>query len=186
MTRWLSENCNMHRVAVLGSGGAGKTTFSRELGRRAGLPVIHLDRYYWCPYWTPTPADQWRRTMTELAAGDRWVIDGNYGGSLDIRLERADTVIILALSRWLCLVRVLRRWWMNKGRAVQSDGCPERLDWQFLRWVWRYPADSRPRIDAALAQFANKVRVVELASSAAAQSFLHDVSSQHNHRPDKT
>jgi adenylate kinase family enzyme len=175
----------MQRVAVVGSGGAGKSRFSQELGRRVGLPVIHLDRYYWRPYWTPTPVDQWRRTMTELAARDRWVIDGNYGGSLDIRLERADTVIVLAVSRWRCLARVLRRWWTNKGRAVQSDGCPERIDWQFLRWVWRYPTDSRPRLDAALAQFAHKVRVIELASPAAAQSFLRDLPPQHYLRRDR-
>jgi adenylate kinase family enzyme len=95
--------------------------------------------------------------MKDLVAGDRWVIDGNYSGSLDIRLKRADTAIILAFSRWRCPVRVLRRWWTNRGRAVQSDGCPERFNWQFLQWVWRYPTDSRPRIDAAVAQFANKV-----------------------------
>lgn len=169
----------MQRVAVVGSGGAGKSTFSQELGRLAELPVIHLDHYYWRPHWTPTPVDQWRRTMMDLAAGDRWIIDGNYGGSLDIRLERADTVIILAFSRWLCLVRVLRRWWTNRGRDVQSDGCREHFDWQFLRWVWRYPTHSRPRIDAALAQCANRVRVIELASPAVAQSFLHDLPPRH-------
>jgi adenylate kinase family enzyme len=169
----------MQRVAVVGSGGAGKSTFSRELGRCCGLPVIHLDRYYWRPRWTPTPTDEWRRTTTELAAGDRWVIDGNYGGSLDIRLARADTVIILAFSRWRCLVRVLRRWWANRGRAVQSDGCPECFDWQFLRWVWRYPIDSRPLLDAALAQCASQIRVIEFASPAAARSFLDDLPSHH-------
>jgi hypothetical protein len=52
--------------------------------------------------------------------GDRWIMDGNYSGSLDIRLERADTVIILVFSRWRCLVRVLRRWWTNRGGGMCS------------------------------------------------------------------
>lgn len=168
----------MERVAVVGSGGAGKTTFCRELGRRTGLPVIHLDRYFWRAGWKPSSVDQWRKTMAELVAGDRWIIDGNYGASLDLRLARTDTVIILAFSRWRCLARVLRRWWTNRGHAVQADGCPERLDWQFLRWVWRYPTDSRPRIDAALAQTAQQMQVVELASPGAAQSFLRELSDQ--------
>lgn len=165
----------MQRVAVVGSGGAGKTTFCRELGRRTGLPVIHLDQHYWRPHWTPTPTDQWRKTVAELAAGDRWIMDGNYRSSLDLRLERADAVIILAFSRWRCLVGVLRRWWTNRGRAVQADGCPERLDWEFLRWVWRYPIDSRPLLDAALVRYADTARVVELASPAVARSFLREL-----------
>jgi adenylate kinase family enzyme len=122
--------------------------------------------------------DQWRKTVAELAAKDQWVIDGSYGGTLDIRLARADTVIVLAFSRWRCLVRVVRRWWTNRGRAVQSDGCPERLDLEFLQWVWRYPMDSRPHLDAALAEFATNLRVVELASPAAVRSFWGDLPPQ--------
>jgi adenylate kinase family enzyme len=168
----------MQRVVVVGSAGAGKTTFSQELGRCTGLPVIHLDRYFWRPGWEPTPPAQWRKAVADLAAGDRWVIDGNYGGSFDIRLERADTVIILAFPRWRCVIRVLRRWWTNRGRALQADGCPERFNWQFVRWVWRYPIESRPLLDAALAQCVNNIRVIELSSPAAAQSFLHSLTAR--------
>jgi len=162
----------VQRVAVVGSGGAGKTTFATELGRRTGLPVIHLDRYFWKPGWVSLPPDEWRTTQRALLAGDRWVVDGNYGATFDLRLARADTVIVLSLPRWRCLLRVLRRWWGNRGRAVQADGCPEHFDWAFLRWVWRYPVESKVRLDAALAQFEGRVRVVGLTSPSAAQAFL--------------
>ena len=164
---------SVQRVAVVGSGGAGKSTFSRELGRLVELPVLHIDHHYWRPGLIPTPSDLWRQKVAELAVEDRWVIDGNYGGSLDIRLQRADTVIILAFSRWRCMSRVLRRWWTYRGRAVQADGCPERVDWQFLRWVWRYPVDARPRLDNALRAAGDSVAVIELTSPAAAAAFLH-------------
>lgn len=169
------DRAELRRVAVVGSGGAGKSTFSVRLGALVGLPVVHLDRHYWGPGWTPTPADPWRRTVAELAAADRWIIDGNYSATVDLRLERADTVVILAYSRWRCLFGVLRRWWTNRGRAVQADGCYERVDWQFLRWVWRYPIDSRPRMDTAFARYRDRIRVVELTTPAAARAFLRSL-----------
>lgn len=113
--------------------------------------------------------------MTALTAMDRWIIDGNYSSTLDIRLERADTVIVLGFPRWRCMLRVLRRWWTNLGRPVQANGCPERLDWRFLRWVWRFPIDSRPRIDAMLARFSDEIRVIELTSPAAVLAFLDEL-----------
>ena len=56
----------MKRVVVIGSGGAGKSTFSRKLGEATGLEVIHLDGIYWRPNWEKTPKDEWERTVREL------------------------------------------------------------------------------------------------------------------------
>jgi len=68
----------MQRIAVVGSGGAGKSTFATELGRRLGLPVIHLDEHYWQPGWVATPAEQWQDRQRGLVAYDCWIVDGNY------------------------------------------------------------------------------------------------------------
>jgi adenylate kinase family enzyme len=163
------------RVAVVGSPGAGKTTFAVELGRRTGLPVIHLDRQYWQPGWIETPAEAWRTRQRELLAGDAWIVDGNYGATLDVRFARADTVIVLAPPRLLCVVRALRRSLRHHGRAVQAPGCPERLNLEFLLWVWRFPRDSRPRLDAALDAHRDGLRIVELTSPRAIAAFLEGV-----------
>ena len=72
----------MKRVLVIGSGGAGKSTFATRLGARLGLPVIHLDRVYWQPGWVETPKDEWLRKVEEMCAADAWVMDGNYSGTL--------------------------------------------------------------------------------------------------------
>lgn len=67
-----------------------------------------------------------------LVAADAWVVDGNYGGTLDIRFQAADTIVLLDYPRLVCFGRALRRSLLNGGRAVQARGCPERLDLSFL------------------------------------------------------
>jgi adenylate kinase family enzyme len=140
----------VRRVAVIGCGGSGKSTFARALGVRLGLPVVHLDRHYWRPGWVPTPDAEWLRVQHELVSRDRWVIDGNYGSTLEVRLAAADTVVFLDLPRRSCLRGVLARWARGYGRCVQADGCPERASLEFIRWVWRYPREGRLRALAAI------------------------------------
>jgi adenylate kinase family enzyme len=161
----------VRRVAVVGSGGAGKTTFSEELGRRTGLPVVHLDRHYWQPGWSAPPSEEWRTIQAALVAGDEWIIDGNYRSTFELRLARADTVVVIALSRWRCLTRAIRRSLGHLGRDIQADGCRERLDASFYRWIWRYPIDSRPGLDAAIAAHP-RLDVVELRSPRDVRAWL--------------
>ena len=140
----------MRRVLVVGPGGAGKSTFARRLGERTGLPVIHLDEHHWRPGWEPPPDDEWRAIVTELAAGEEWIIDGNYGGTIDVRVRAADTAVFLDYAPIPCITRALRRSIFNHGRAVQAAGCPEHIDLEFLRWIANYRRDSRPRVLAEL------------------------------------
>ncbi|MEM9203830.1 MAG: hypothetical protein AAGC53_19480, partial [Actinomycetota bacterium] len=81
-------------MAIVGPGGAGKTTFARALGVATGLPVIHLDEHQWQPGWVGTERDVWRRRQAGLLTGEHWIVDGNYSGTFDARFARADTVII--------------------------------------------------------------------------------------------
>jgi adenylate kinase family enzyme len=69
----------------VGSGGAGKTTFARELARRTGLPVVHLDHLYWKPGWVETPRDEWRMVQDERLTATEWIADGNYSGTFNVR-----------------------------------------------------------------------------------------------------
>lgn len=162
----------MNRVAVVGAGGAGKSTFARELGAIVQLPVYHLDEYHWLPGWKEPPKEAWRATQSDLAAADQWIVEGNYGASFDIRFDRADTVYVLSLSRWVCSARVLKRVLKNWRREIQAPGCPEHFDLKFLRWVWRYSIDSRPRLDEALARHKNRLEVIELTSRLEVREYL--------------
>lgn len=164
----------MKRVLVIGSGGSGKTAVARRLAERTGLPLVHLDALYWRPGWVPTPADEWRATVQQLVTADAWIMDGNYGGTLDLRLEACDTVVFLDLPRIVCLWRVLKRQLRYLGR-VRPDlppGCRERLSWDFLAWIWTYPVRRRGDILKRLAALAPRKRVVVLRSGAAIEELL--------------
>lgn len=167
----------MKRVLVIGSGGAGKSTFARRLGARLGLPVIHLDRAYWQPGWVEPPKDEWLRTVEGLCAGDSWVMDGNYSGTLDVRLAACDTVLFLDLPRVVCVWRVLKRAvkYRHGTRPDMAPGCRENVNPEFLLWIWNYPRRSRPKVLSRLAAHARDKRVVTLRSSAEVERFLIEV-----------
>ena len=167
----------MRRVLVIGSGGAGKSTLARRLGERLGLEVIHLDREFWRPGWVEPPRDEWRRKVEELCGREAWVMDGNYSGTLDVRLAACDTVVFLDLPRAVCVWRVLKRsvMYRNAPRPDMAGGCREQFDLKFLHWVWTYPSRRRANILARLDESAAEKRVIHLRSDAEAERFLAEV-----------
>jgi adenylate kinase family enzyme len=163
----------VHRVLVIGSGGAGKSTLAAAVAERTSLPLVRLDALYWRAGWVPTPTREWNALVAELAAGDRWVMDGNYGGTLDVRLARADTVIFLDLPRAVCLWGIVSRWVRYRGRTRPdlAPGCPEQMNWEFIVWVWQYPSRRRGDVLARLGRLRG-VSVVILRSRAAVRAFV--------------
>jgi adenylate kinase family enzyme len=148
---------------IIGSAGAGKTTLAVKLGEILQLSVIHLDAHFWKPGWTPSDADDWKEKVEQLIQGECWIMDGNYGGTMEVRIAAADTVVFLDFSRVVCLYRVLKRSLRHRGnrRPDLGDGCPEQLpDWEFLRWIWNYPGSRTPKVLSMLAAQANKTTVV--------------------------
>ena len=164
----------MKRVLVIGSGGAGKSTFARELGAVLNLPVIHLDQAYWKAGWEKPSKAEWARTVDQLIAQHEWIMDGNFGGTLPQRLRRADAIILLDISRWICLWRVGKRLVKYRGRHRPDvpPGCHERFDREFIRWIWNYPSRSRPAKLALLSATGPDQRVVILRSSGEVKRFL--------------
>ena len=123
------------RVLVTGIAGAGKSTFSRALSERTGLPVIHLDVHFWKPGWVPTPDDEWRATQRRLLAGAEWIADGNYPDTLDVRLERADTVVFIDTPWSICARRAFVRGIRRPVGFELPAGCHESA-WRRLRDEW--------------------------------------------------
>lgn len=153
----------MKRIAILGRGGAGKSTLASYLATRYKLPVFELDQYFWDEDLTPTPVDQWNVIHQQIISEPEWIIDGDlgvYDTKLLERLKAADTVILLDFSARVCGMRALRR-------------SPENLE--FWKWVLRYRRDSLPRIMAACAHPEVQARIYRFCTPAELDNFLENL-----------
>lgn len=167
----------MKRVIVIGSGGAGKSTLARALGVQLGLPVVHLDAHFWQAGRVELDNTDWLEWQRNALLEPCWIMDGNYGETMDLRLAAADTVIFLDLPPALCVARVLWRavrYW-GRTRPDMAADCPERLDLNFLRWIWNYPRNNRPAILEKLSRLEG-TRVLRLQSAGAVRRFLTEIS----------
>ena len=166
----------MERILVIGCPGAGKSTLSRQLGEKLGLPVIHLDRLFWKPGWVESTREEFDARLLAQLEHPRWIIDGNYTRTYPQRLAKCDMVIHLDFNRFACLWGVISRVLKNYGqvRPDMPEGCPERFDWEFLKWVWNFNRTHRPRNLAAL-EAAEGITVITLKNRRQGQEFLRQL-----------
>lgn len=158
-----------NRIAVLGIPGSGKTTLSLIIGIRLGLPVFHLDRILYRAGWKLIPGENFRAEVGRIASGDRWVIEGDYPEFPDARVDRADTVIYLALNRYICMLRTVKRL-ITGGKDNRGDispGCEERMNADFireLRWIWDFDRKHRTMTEARLRDISSVKKVITLST----------------------
>ena len=160
------------RILVVGNGGSGKSTLAQGLSLRLKLPLVHLDRIFWQPGWKSINPENFDECLLEAINGESWIIDGNYTRTLEPRLSRSQAVIFLDMPRAVCLAGVLTRYFRfrGRGRPDMSPGCPEKVDGEFLRWVWNFNRNHRA---AYLERFGSLDQpVVILRSRKAAARFL--------------
>lgn len=133
----------MQKVLVIGSPGSGKTEFAINLAARIKLPLIHLDSIYHLPKW-PNDIDRkrplWRQEVKDILKASSWIIDGNYGSTLQERFSCADTVFFLDYPRHIAMYRAIKRRikFHKKVRPDMPDGWQETLSIQFLSKIWHY------------------------------------------------
>ena len=155
------------RIMVIGCSGGGKSTLSPKIAEKFDLRYISMDRdVLWLPGWVLRSREAQRPLIEELVAGARWILDGNNSSSFDIRLPRTDLVLWVRMPRWLCLWGALSRAIRHYGqtRADMAPGCPERLDWGFLRYIWDFERVSAPQMRERLAVCGPDIPVFQLKS----------------------
>ncbi|MBK8207613.1 MAG: hypothetical protein IPK87_12625 [Planctomycetes bacterium] len=152
------------RICVIGCSGTGKSTLARRLGVRMGLPVHHLDAMLWRAGWVMTDRETEERTQREVVATDRWIIDGNFGSTMVIRFPRAQAIIWLDYPTWLAMWGVTRRVAHEKGRVRDdmAQGCPERWDLGFYKWVLEFRQKQRGHILEHIRDFGSHARLVHI------------------------
>jgi adenylate kinase family enzyme len=139
----------MQRILVMGSSGSGKSRFARRLCDITGLPFVSLDALFWKPGWQPSEPVEFDARVIEAANQPRWVMDGNYTNRTgELRRQLADTFIWFDLPRRTCMTGILKRIAGSYGqvRPEMAEGCPEKIDLEFFRYVWTYRARQRPKL----------------------------------------
>ena len=137
----------MERIVIIGCGGAGKSTLARQLGEKLNIPVVHLDKLWWKPDWVESSREEFDAKLADALAKPQWIMDGNFSRTIHQRVNRCDTIIYLAFHRVTCLLGVLKRILTTYGtvRPDMGDGCPERFDWEFFKWVWNFNKNNREK-----------------------------------------
>ncbi|MBJ7947726.1 MULTISPECIES: DNA topology modulation protein [Bacillus cereus group] len=164
----------MKKIILIGSGGSGKSTLAKQLGNKLNIKVHHLDALFWKANWEGVPREEQRKVQKNLIKEEKWIIDGNYGGTMDLRLNAADTIIFLDIHRTICVYRAFKRivQYRNKTRPDMGAGCEERLDLQFFKWIWEYPNKKKPTILKRLDQLSKGKEVIILKSPNEVKRFL--------------
>ena len=166
----------MERVLVIGSNGAGKTTFSEKLSQKTGLPLVHIDKIYWRGCWEVTPRDTFETAVLAEAKKERWIIEGNNIRSLSQRLPYADTVFWFEFPPVVCTLHIIKRAikYRNKARPDMPDQCINKLGVRFLRDAWRFNRKNRLTIQSLLEE-AGDITMVRFTNRRQVRSYLQKI-----------
>jgi adenylate kinase family enzyme len=141
------------RIMICGPSNSGKSTLARAIGWKLGLPAIYLDLLYHLPHtdWRPRPMEEFTALHDAAIAGERWVIEGNYFGTVQQRLERATGIVLLGSEPWRAAARNVRRTlFETRHRAGQLEGGIDTLKWELIRFILFEQPKKRDRDRAIL------------------------------------
>lgn len=166
----------MERILIIGCSCSGKSTLSRALGEKLGLPVVHLDQLWWSEGWVHVTREEFDARLEAELAKDQWIMDGNFSRTMYQRLQRCDTIIYLDFNRWECLWGMCQRVFGSYGkvRPDMSPGCPERFDPEFVKWIWNFNKSNRVRNYTWIAQ-AKHAKSIVLKSRKEVNAFLQSL-----------
>ena len=162
----------MKRVIVIGSPGAGKSTFARRLRDRTGIPLVYLDMIWHQPDRTTISREEFDRKLSDILKTDSWIIDGNYGRTLELRLQSCDTVFLLDYPLEVCLASVAAR--IGKQRE-DLPWTEEEFDEEFRQWIIDFPLSELPRIYKLLDQYGAELEVHIFKTREEADQFLKGI-----------
>ena len=147
----------MKKVIIIGCCGAGKSTFARRLRDATGLPLCYLDMLWHRSDKTTVTRKEFDASLSEILKKDRWIIDGNYFRTLEMRLKECDTVFLFDLPLAECLAGVETR---IGTKREDMPWVEEEFDPEFRDWVLRFPQDVLPKVYALLEQYSNRNIVI--------------------------
>ncbi len=159
---------------IIGCGGSGKSTLSKKVHEITGIPLIHLDQVFWSPGWIETQRYAWVEKNRQIIQNDSWILDGNYGSTMDMRIEAADTIVFLFRPSYVCLYRALKRTLLNFGKTREDlpAGCPDKFELKFFHYIAMYNKTRAPGILKKLKACENDKQISILKNDKAVNDFI--------------
>lgn len=166
------------RIAIVGRSGSGKSTLACALGVRLGLPVTHLDKFFWLPGWVERPRHEFESRHDAIVYENKWIIDGNNARTMPGRFGKAQLIVFFDYPLRVCLRRILGRMLRYRGRDLPhlTQGCPEHFDIHYLKYVWNFDRITRPKIVAAIEK--SGTPCIRLQTPDDTQDFLDSIASR--------
>lgn len=161
----------MKKIIVIGCPGSGKSTFSRELNKITDIPLFHLDMMYWNPDKSKVDKAIFLERLSDAMALEEWIIDGNYGSTMEMRMAACDTVIFLDYTPDVCLDGVVKR----RGKPRSDMPWTETEDdEEFMEFIRNFNAESRPKIIELIGEYKDK-KVYIFTDRFEADEFLRNI-----------
>ena len=159
----------MKKVIVIGCPGSGKSTVSRALHNKTGIPLYHLDMMYWNADKTTVEKSVFFERLSSVLEKDEWIIDGNYGSTMELRMAACDTVIFLDYPLDICLDGIKER--RGKPRS-DMPWIETEEDAEFIEFIKNYNEQQKPKVLELFKKYSGK-NIIILESREQADAFLN-------------
>ena len=162
----------MKKIIIIGCPGSGKSTLARALHDKTGIPLHHLDMMFWNADRTTVEKSVFLERLSAAMEQDEWIIDGNYGSTIERRLAACDTVFFLDYPAQVCLEGIRAR--RGKPRSDMPWIETDEEDTEFIEFIKNYNSESRPQVMELLEKYSHK-NVFIFRSRAEKDAFLNQM-----------
>lgn len=166
-----SHMCIGKRILILGCSGSGKSTFARALAARTGLPLVYLDSVWWRADGSHISREEFDRALSELLAGERWIMDGDYSRTYEVRIRACDTVIFLDYPEETCMAGIVARVGQERPDMPWTEST---LDPELVAMVQTYARDNRPVLLSLFRKYPEK-QVITFTNRTQADRWLSQI-----------
>lgn len=163
---------NYKKIIVIGCPGSGKSYFSIELAKILKIPLYHLDELYWMEGWVNRPKEEFRSIVNKIMENPEWIIDGNYGGTLEERFSKCELAYFLDLPTSVCLESEKNR--RGNTRYGFPSFLEEKEDKEFIRFIENFPNEGRIKILSLIEKYDN-VKVITFKSREEVNKYLENL-----------
>ena len=166
----------MKKVIVIGCPGSGKTTFAEKLSEASGLPLYYLDAIWHKPDRTHISRDDFDKRLHEILSEEKWIIDGNYSRTIELRLSACDTVFLFDLPTELCIQGATER--LGKGR-YDMPWIATELDPEFENEIIEFRDNKLPKIYNITEKHCHNKKIIIFKSRKDADDFINNIAQNH-------